>query len=71
MLDSLPPPVWVNSKKLLEEMVNDIASQPRVAVDTESNSLHAFREQVCLLQFSTLNADYIVDPLELPDLNSL
>src|SRR5689334_13426562 len=71
MLDSLPPPLWVNSKQLLQEMITDIASQPRVAVDTESNSLHAFREQVCLLQFSTPKADYIVDPLEFEDLSSL
>ena len=52
-------------------MVNDIAAQPRVAVDTESNSLHAFREQVCLLQFSTPRADYLVDPLVLDDLSLL
>jgi ribonuclease D len=71
MLDSLPPPVWVNSKNLLQEMVNDLVAHPSVAVDTESNSLHAFREQVCLLQFSTPNADYIVDPLEVTDLELL
>jgi ribonuclease D len=71
MLDSLPPPIWVNSKNLLQEMIDDIVTHTRVAVDTESNSLHAFREQVCLLQFSTPNADYIVDPLELTDLESL
>jgi ribonuclease D len=71
MLDSLPPPIWVNSKNLLQEMIDDIGTHTRVAVDTESNSLHAFREQVCLLQFSTPKADYIVDPLELTDLASL
>jgi ribonuclease D len=42
-----------------------------VAVDTESNSLHAFREQVCLVQFSSTNADYLVDPLVLKDLSLL
>jgi len=42
-----------------------------VAVDTESNSLHAFREQVCLIQFSSTNADYLVDPLALKDLSGL
>ncbi len=52
-------------------MVDDLAAQSRVAVDTESNSLHAFREQVCLLQFSSLKADYLVDPLALRDLSLL
>jgi ribonuclease D len=40
-------------------------------VDTESNSLHAYREQVCLVQFSTPKTDYVVDPLALEDLNPL
>lgn len=42
-----------------------------VAVDTESNSLHAYREQVCLVQFSTGSEDYLVDPLALQDLSAL
>lgn len=71
MFESLPPPIWVNSKQLLQKMVDDLAVQKRVAVDTESNSLHAFREQVCLLQFSTTKIDYIVDPLALDDLSML
>lgn len=71
MSEVLTPPVWVNTIELLKRMVEDIAAQPRVAVDTESNSLHAFREQVCLLQFSTSKADYLVDPLVLKDLSIL
>jgi ribonuclease D len=43
----------------------------RIAVDTESNSLHAYRERVCLIQFSTQKRDYVVDPLVLQDLSSL
>lgn len=45
--------------------------QTRVAVDTESNSLHAYRERVCLIQFSTPKKDYVVDPLALDDLGLL
>jgi ribonuclease D len=71
MPEILPPPIWVNTKQLLLNMIDDLAIQPRVAVDTESNSLHAFREQVCLMQFSSANADYLVDPLELKDLSPL
>jgi ribonuclease D len=71
MLDALSPPIWVHTKQSLHKMIEDIAAQPRVAVDTESNSLHAFREQVCLLQFSTPKADYLVDPLALIDMSLL
>ncbi|MFN8399157.1 MAG: HRDC domain-containing protein [Anaerolineales bacterium] len=71
MSEVLPPPIWVNTIEQLNKMVQDLAAQPRVAVDTESNSLHAYREQVCLLQFSSINSDYIVDPLALHDLSLL
>lgn len=71
MSESLPPPIWVNTKQLLQKLTDDLVTQSRVAVDTESNSLHAFREQVCLVQFSTTNADYLVDPLALKDLSQL
>jgi len=40
-----------------------LANAAVVGVDTESNSLHAYREQVCLIQFSTREQDYLVDPL--------
>lgn len=71
MSEILPPPIWVSKAEQLGTMIEDLSSQTRVAVDTESNSLHAFREKVCLMQFSSTKADYLVDPLALPDLNSL
>lgn len=71
MSETLPPPVWVHTIQSLKQMVEDLAAQSRIAVDTESNSLHAFREQVCLLQFSSPKADYLVDPLALKDLSLL
>jgi ribonuclease D len=67
----LPPPVWVDKPDLLNQMIRDLSVQPRVAVDTESNSLHAYREQVCLIQFSTPQKDYVIDPLAMEDLSSL
>jgi ribonuclease D len=67
----LTPPVWVNTDQLLHKMLSDVSAQQRVAVDTESNSLHAYRERVCLIQFSTPKYDYVVDPLVLSDIRSL
>jgi len=71
MIPPLPPPVWVAEPKALDRLAHSLASQSRLAVDTESNSLHAYREQVCLVQFSTPAADYLVDPLVLYDLSPL
>jgi ribonuclease D len=67
----LPPPVWVDKQNLLQKMIADLEGQSRLAVDTESNSLHAYREQVCLIQFSTRETDYVIDPLAFDDLSSL
>ncbi len=68
---SLPPPILVADEDSLGRLVRALALYPVVAIDTESNSLHAYRECVCLIQFSTAAADYIVDPIRLPDLNPL
>ena len=55
----------------LEALTQELLRQPVIAVDTESNSLYAYREQVCLVQFSTPEADTLVDPLALADLSPL
>lgn len=68
---TIPPPIWVDQQSTFEKMVADLSAQNRVAVDTESNSLHAFRERVCLIQFSTPKKDYVVDPFTIQDLSSL
>jgi ribonuclease D len=72
-MDFLPlnPPLWIDSPAALEDMIKDLFAQEIIAVDTESNGLHAYREQVCLLQFSTCQTDYLVDPLVLFDLSPL
>ncbi len=69
--EKLLPPVWVATPAALKKMADELACWTRIAVDTESNSLHAFREQLCLIQFSTPQTDYLVDSLALDDLSPL
>lgn len=64
-------PVWVANSAALQAMVADLSSYPIIAVDTESNSLFAYYEQVCLIQFSTPETDYLVDSLAIKDLSPL
>lgn len=67
----LPPPEYVATDPHLRQVADWLLRQPRVAVDTEGNSMHAYHEQMCLLQFSAEGRDVIVDPLALDDLDPL
>jgi ribonuclease D len=62
----------------LSSLVEQIESADRVAIDTEADSLHSYREKLCLLQISVPAAvhtrtyhDFIVDPLANIDLQPL
>ena len=67
----LPKPTFVNTPNKLEKMIADLMKEPIVAVDTESNSLYAYQERVCLIQFSIPERDFLVDPLSVFDLSAL
>jgi len=64
-------PVLVTQPRQLSALVKTLLAEKIIAVDTESNSLYAYREQVCLVQFSTPKTDFLVDPLVLLDLSPL
>ncbi|HVU11936.1 MAG TPA: HRDC domain-containing protein [Phototrophicaceae bacterium] len=68
---ALPPATYVDSADDLRALADVLAAEPLLAIDTESNSLYAHRERVCLIQLSTRSADYIIDPILLPDVQVL
>jgi ribonuclease D len=69
---STPNPVpLITTLPDLRKLAERLGREKLVSVDTESNSLHAYKEQVCLLQFSTAKEDALVDPLVLEDLSPL
>jgi ribonuclease D len=67
----LPLPITITTSGQLEVLLEILSHEPSIAVDTESNSLYAYQEQVCLIQFSIPDADYLVDPLAGLDLSPL
>ena len=66
------------SEQQLAGLIRQIQTADRVALDTEADSLHSYREKLCLLQISLPSAmtasdedDFIVDPLSNLDLEPL
>ncbi len=66
-----PRAAYIDHDADFHQVAQELATEPLVAIDTESNSLHAYRERVCLIQISTRTADYIIDPLRIADLSPL
>ncbi|HUK66868.1 MAG TPA: ribonuclease D [Anaeromyxobacteraceae bacterium] len=60
-----PPtePVLVDAQEELDALARALIFEPLIALDTESNSLHVYRERVCLIQLSTRQGDFVLDPL--------
>ena len=70
----LPPEreaTWVESPSELRSLAARLESVPRVALDTEANSLHAYHERTCIVQVSVPQEDAIVDALAFDDLDPL
>jgi ribonuclease D len=67
----------IASEQELADLIRQIQAADRVALDTEADSLHSYREKLCLIQISVPSAviqsvcDFIVDPLSNLDLEPL
>lgn len=79
--NSKPTQSLVYSPKVLRRVVAYLRTQPRFALDTESNSLYSYHGKVCLIQISchAVNdqtgapeiVDFLIDPLRLDSLQPL
>lgn len=59
---------WIDRQDEFVPIVDRLAKQPQIAVDTEADSLHSYYDKVCLVQISTGDEDFVVDPLARIDL---
>lgn len=65
------PLKYIDNFHDLQSFAESLKDQPSLSVDTESNSLYVYREQVCLVQISVNDEDTLIDTLALPDLSPL
>lgn len=68
---NLQSPIFIDNLPALKQLAETLSNESIIAVDTESNSLFAYQEQVCLIQFSTAKKDFLVDPIAIKDLSPL
>ena len=63
--------LFIDDQQSWDRVAEALASEPLLALDTESNSLHAYREKVCLIQISAGEDIFLLDPLAVADLSAL
>ena len=61
----------ITSAPRLAEVAALLSRQTEIAVDMEMDSLHHYREKVCLVQVSTRQQSWLIDPLALSNLEPL
>ncbi|KAK9737322.1 3prime-5prime exonuclease [Popillia japonica] len=57
----------IETSERLDELVKELLKYPIIAVDLEHHSYRTFLGITCLMQISTIEADYIIDTLVLRD----
>jgi len=66
----MPVPILTTSAEVAD-LAEELAAEAAIAVDLEADSMHSYREKVCLLQFSTPERTVLLDPLAGADLAPL
>jgi ribonuclease D len=56
--------LWVNTPKALDYFISSLRGYFPIALDTEADSLHHYRESVCLIQVTHDQQHFLIDPLD-------
>ena len=67
----LPPYRFIATPEQWSACLKELRQESRLGIDLEANSLYAYHERVCLIQISTPQTDFIIDPGTIADLSGL
>lgn len=59
------PYEWIDKPEEVSRLAKVIEQEPIIGLDTESDSFHHYQERVCLIQATTTERDFLVDPIAL------
>lgn len=60
----------ISSQEQLEAFAAHLAAHAVIGLDTEADSLHCYREKICLVQVSSPEGGWLIDPLSGLDLSA-
>lgn len=55
----------------ISALAKHLAQETEIAIDLEADSLHNYREKICLIQVSTVDKTILIDPLAVTNLDPL
>ncbi len=56
---------FIESEKELQQVCEDLLKEKIIGVDLEADSMHCFKEKICLIQIATQKQAYLIDPFEI------
>ncbi len=70
-IPDLEPPILIEDQAGFEDLLEALAGEREVAVDTEADSFYSYKNKVCLIQVTVKGQDYLLDPLADLDISGL
>lgn len=55
----------------LKKLIASLQDEPVLAIDTEASSFHRYKERICLIQLSTRERTWLIDPVTISDMAPL
>ena len=64
-------PQLITNQSQWDRIAKDLFQVPELSIDTEANSMYAYRGRICLIQLACPGSVYLLDPLAVSDLSTL
>lgn len=55
--------IYIESRDFADDLVDDLGSASRIALDCEAAGFHRYSDELCLIQLSVADRTYVLDPL--------
>jgi ribonuclease D len=60
---------FIESESELDNICDKLSKEKIIGVDLEADSMHCFKEKICLIQIATAKQAFLIDPFELKDIS--